>query len=305
MRKSKAILALALFFALIVTIPTFHASSLDDFPWKAPVPGTGTPVTTPVLKSGYEYTITAAGIWWWGKGPADAQYYSTIQGSNWIWGNHFQAPDGSFLQIDGQPVNWGPFFNGQPDGSGHEYTITYIGDGNPITLQVVDSVDYSYEGNGCKIYVVIVEGPPPPPPPEAETAYAYGGDYATCFKYWGFKNWGWSNGPLGPDYYEFDIYAGAAKCNINKGTLVGTLTIDYDGSTATVTYMMDAGWTMQTTQLYVGSEPLPRDSNGDYTVAPGQYTEIHAGINTPTDTYTMSGLSGNIYVVAHADVLEI
>ena len=124
---------------------------------------------------------------------------------------------------------------------------------------------------------------------------------ATCFTdiYWKFP-WGWTNGPLGPGSYEFPIYASAAKCNISKGTLVGTLTVDYDGSTATVTYTMNAGFTMDETQLYVGSDILPK-KNGDYTVSPGQYPYQHVPVVDPTtDTYTISGLSGPIYVVAHA-----
>ena len=60
---------------------------------------------------------------------------------------------------------------------------------------------------------------------------------------------------------------------------------------------------MMNTQLYVGSEILPR-KRGAFTVAPGQYPYKHPGIDATTDTYTVRRLSGNIYVIAHADVYE-
>ncbi|UCC54331.1 MAG: hypothetical protein JSV68_10255, partial [Anaerolineaceae bacterium] len=125
-----------------------------------------------------------------------------------------------------------------------------------------------------------------------------------------FNRWGWTNGPLAAGSYEFDVYAGAGRCDLTKGTLVGTLSVDYDGSTATVSFNTsgtnpDTGlpYTMVETHLYVGSELLATDVNGDFTVAPGQYLTIHDELaNVTSDSYTISGLSGDIYVVAHATV---
>ncbi len=309
MRKSTVVLGIALLTALMVMIPMSDVKAQETLIWEAYVASNGwnAPVTSPVLDAGREYRIEAFNRFY--TEPlvgytCDAQYYTTDM-YRWVWLNHFPAPDGhSFLQIDGGDVNWGPFSNGVIiDGNyyGHNYSISWMGTGAAITFSIMDWIDMNNENNICSILVRIFESPTPP---EAETAYAYGGGYATCFKYWGFKNWGWSNGLLGHGYYTFDIYAGAAKCNINKGTLVGTLTIDYVGSTATITYMMDAGWMMQRTQLYVGSEPLPM-MDGDYTTSPGHYTYIHDPVADPTsDTFTATGLSGGIYVVAHADVFE-
>ena len=315
MRKLGTVAVLAMFSALvIIAVPIFGVTAQETLLWEADVPSTGAPVSSPVLEAGREYRIVAKGAfasWILGtvvkEYSADAQYYNPNPPDWWIWDpiNTFPAPDGhSFLQINGIDVIWGPFNNGDASGLGHEYTTYYTGTGALITFAIVDWIDGDYVDNSCHIHVKIYEGPPAPP--EAETAYAYDDEYATCFKHWGFKNWGWSNGPLEPDHYEFDIYAGAAKCNINKGTLVGTLTIDYDGSTATVTYTMDAGWMMQRTQLYMDGEPLPRDAKSEYTVSPGQYPYIHDPVVDPaSDTHTVTGLSGNIYVVAHADVFEV
>jgi hypothetical protein len=142
-------------------------------------------------------------------------------------------------------------------------------------------------------------------PTTCETAYAYKcgccGSLSTCFSYWGFSQWGWTTGPLGPGCYTLDIYAGAAQCNIYKGKKVGSLTVYYNGSTALITYNMYPGYKMDETHLYVGSDPLPK-KNGVYTVAPGQYPYSHDLNNASTDSYTVTGLSGRIYIIAHAVV---
>ena len=127
------------------------------------------------------------------------------------------------------------------------------------------------------------------------TGYAYGDGYATPFtEIIETAPWGWSNGPLSAGSYTFDIYA-------SQVILVGTLTVDYDGATAIVTYNMNAGSTMDVTHLYVGAEPLPRNG-GDYTTAPGQYPYSNNLEDATEYSYTVTGLSGEIYVVAHADV---
>lgn len=163
---------------------------------------------------------------------------------------------------------------------------------------------------------------PPPVEERCETAFAaYNGDFpdATCFlnidenndNIADFNRWGWTYGPIidpttvenGNKNTSIPIYAGAAECSFEKGTLVGSLVIHYDGEIATVTYIMLDGYYMTETQLYVGNEILPSDVNDDYTVAPGQYGNIHDDLEDATsDSYTIKGLSGDIYVVAHAEV---
>jgi hypothetical protein len=133
------------------------------------------------------------------------------------------------------------------------------------------------------------------------TAYAYHADYATCLLDLGFTKWGWTSGPLGPGSYEFRFWAGAAHCDTSKGMLVGQVTVNYDGSTAVVSYQMYEGNWMTATHLYVGNNGLPRDKKGNETVNPGQYPYEHDPLNNvTTDSYTVTGLSGNICVVAHA-----
>jgi hypothetical protein len=118
-----------------------------------------------------------------------------------------------------------------------------------------------------------------------------------------FSRWGWTNGPLSYGTYTYDIYAGAGQCDINKGTLVGTLTTVYDGPTATVTYDIAAPYNLKESHLYVGSDVLPINGNGFNTVAPGQYPQLHEGLDgASSDDYVFDGLSGEVYIVAHATV---
>ncbi len=123
---------------------------------------------------------------------------------------------------------------------------------------------------------------------EYESAYAYGGDDANKFTDNGFSNWGWSNGPLSAGSYEFDLYAGAAQCDLTKGIKVGTVTVVYTGSSITVTFNVDSPYTLEETHVYADSGMFPL-KNGNPTAAPGQY-------------YVSSALSGSIYVIAHAVV---
>jgi hypothetical protein len=143
-----------------------------------------------------------------------------------------------------------------------------------------------------------------------ETAFAYGQENATCFDQFDTANrWGWTNGPLAEGSYTFDIYAAAGQCVLSKGTLVGTLDVNYSAGKATITYKMVGSnpvtglqYTLTETHLYVGSEPLARNNQGEPTVAPGQFPYINPELNSTSRTYTISGLSGEIYVVAHATV---
>lgn len=102
-----------------------------------------------------------------------------------------------------------------------------------------------------------------------------------------------------------DVYAGAGRSDITKGTLVGTMDVSYSGSTATATFNMNPGFWMEETHLYVGNDRLPKMKQGKNfveTVAPGQYPYIHDDLEAATtDSYTVSA-TGSIYVIGHAVV---
>jgi hypothetical protein len=142
------------------------------------------------------------------------------------------------------------------------------------------------------------------PPTSCETAYAFGLDKANCFLTIPgvtSNNWGWSNGPIGAGTYSWPIYAGAGQCNTNNGTLVGTLLVNYTPPTATITYSMGSGFVLNATHLYVGNLILPK-KNGKFTTAPGQFPYKHENLNGLfSDTFTINGLSGSIYIAAHSE----
>ncbi|NDV42683.1 hypothetical protein [Flagellimonas sediminis] len=129
------------------------------------------------------------------------------------------------------------------------------------------------------------------PEPSCETAFARGTDGNTCFIGEGFSRWGWSIGPLAEGTQAtYDVYAGAGQCDISKGELVGTVDVSYIDGNVTVTYNIDAAYNVSDTHTYAGSAMFPT-KNGEPTVAPGQY-------------YIEENLSGDIYVIAHADVCK-
>jgi hypothetical protein len=114
-----------------------------------------------VLEDGTLYRIEATEIWWYDYGrnlAADAQYY-TDSGPSWEWVSHFALGSGhSFLQIDGKDVYWGPFDNGNADGTGHTYTIAATGNGTAITFRIYDWLDVDPENpsdNYCHLTVRI------------------------------------------------------------------------------------------------------------------------------------------------------
>jgi hypothetical protein len=149
----------------------------------------------------------------------------------------------------------------------------------------------------------------PPPVESCETSFAKA-DSGVCFigadfdgdgADDGFSRWGWSNGPLAPGSSgTWPVYAAAGQCDISKGTHIGNIAVSYgsDG-TATVSFDRLADFYLDEEHLYVGNEPLPRD-NGEYTVAPGQYPIVKELDNATHTENTVSGLSGDIYVVYHA-----
>jgi len=140
-----------------------------------------------------------------------------------------------------------------------------------------------------------------------ETAFAYSETDSACFLdldldnngSGDFNRWGWTIGPLQPGNYEFPIYAAAGQCDLSKGTLVGYLSVSYDGFGAHVGYNSIVPVVFEESHLYVGNDLLPLN-NGQYTVAPGQYPYIHDLDGAAFDGYVISGLSGDIFVVAHA-----
>ncbi|MCA9652560.1 MAG: hypothetical protein H6712_25140 [Myxococcales bacterium] len=193
------------------------------------------------------------------------------------------------------------------NGDGSVHNETAWGDGERL-VRKGSWAEYFNMSLECKV------GEEPPPPPEkdnCETAFALAGDGTeTCFigadfdgdgQDDGISRWGWSNGPLAAgSSRQWPVYAAAGQCDIGRGELVGYLSVDYDGANAQVTFDRVGNYVLAEEQVYIGNEPLPRDVNGDYTVAPGQYPIVIDLDDATQTSNTVTGLSGDIYVVYHA-----
>ena len=151
MRK-KIIFHLSNIMLLIMSVMIFSPAIVkagEILVWEGEVSASGDPVlTTITLEDGEIYRIVASEMFLYDKGAnlaADPQWYTTDGSDNWNWKNHFICPDGhSFLQINDEDVDWGPFSNGD---TGHTYSIYYAGEGAPITFTIVDWIDDNYGNN--------------------------------------------------------------------------------------------------------------------------------------------------------------
>jgi len=123
--------------------------------WEGDVYSSGVLVASPVLASGTSYRIVAAEQWFYDNPnslAADAQYYTNSSVGTWDWPNHYRPGSHSFLQINGQDVDWGPFSNGD---TGHTYSVYYNGGDAPISFAIVDWMDFNYGNNFCHLHLRI------------------------------------------------------------------------------------------------------------------------------------------------------
>ena len=127
-------------------------------PWEDQVSSSGLEVTSLVLISGEQCTVVVSDRWWYSKPSednlaADAMYYTTNYTDSLDWFDSLAAPGAhSFLQIDGQDFDWGPFSNGDTN---HTYSINYTGQDAASVFRIVDWVDGNYTNNECKLLVRI------------------------------------------------------------------------------------------------------------------------------------------------------
>jgi hypothetical protein len=103
----------------------------------------------------------------------------------------------------------------------------------------------------------------PPPIGECKTAFGKGGWVFTTDAKSNPENlpslrlirnrWGWAINLSAPGTTTYDIWAGAGLNDIANGTKVGTLTVEWDGSFAKVTYTLSSGFVMKEVHIYAGS----------------------------------------------------
>jgi len=116
------------------------------------------------------------------------------------------------------------------------------------------------------------------------------------------NRWGWAINLLDPGITQYDIYAGAGLNKVENGTKVGTLTIHYTGLSATITYTLLSGYTLQEVHVYAGDTPPT-------TVAPGQYGlpsegyDANGAVTMTLFDVPLADTDGDgVWIIAHAVV---
>ncbi len=162
-----------------------------------------------------------------------------------------------------------------------------------------------YHWYGVGTYVVCCDFGPPPVE-QCSTAFGKGGYVWTTDPKSNpeglpslnlTKNrWGWAINLKTPGSLTTPLYAGAGLNTTSKGKLVGTVTVNWSGSSVTVTYLATTG-DLKEVHVYAGDR-------SPTTLAPGQYGStayLTSGTTSYTVTRPVSDTNGDgIWVVAHA-----
>ena len=117
------------------------------------------------------------------------------------------------------------------------------------------------------------------------------------------NRWGWAVRIPGTGEATFPLWAGAAKNDVSKGTQVGEVIINNNGSYTTITYTIYEGYAMTELHIYASySEPT--------TIAPGQYgytREFSVGVQEYSDVFNVKSNGGEygFWIIAHAVVCAV
>src|SRR5690606_5369895 len=139
-----------------------------------------------------------------------------------------------------------------------------------------------------------------------ETAFGLLDGAERCFLEDGFNRWGWTNHITEEDTYIMPLYAGAGRCIVGNGTLVGYATVEYSGGDVTVSIDINEGFAMSEAHIYIGCDKYPTLNNGNWTVAPGQYPYNWGSLDYVND-YSMVPISvdGPFWIIVHTVVCEV
>jgi len=169
------------------------------------------------------------------------------------------------------------------------------------------------EGNRWYFYAAYVTAccseDPPQPYNELGTAFAKGNYVFTTGKKSNPENlpslnltknrWGWAINLTSASYNTYDLYVGAGLNDTSKGMLVGTASVDFTGSQATITYALNTGYAIEEAHVYAG-DFMPT------TLAPGQYgNTFYFSPMVATYSFTVDVMDTNndgVWFIIHAVV---
>jgi hypothetical protein len=120
----------------------------------------------------------------------------------------------------------------------------------------------------------------------------------------GITDWGWTNGPFStPIDALAPVWREAENCDVNQGTNVGTLNINFiDGVNVDMTFIMNPGYTLAEVYLNVSPEIMPRQNKNFYTTNTAKfgYKDSDAGdVSVYSHSISVADLNGgDFYVVA-------
>ncbi|UKM64068.1 T9SS type A sorting domain-containing protein [Flavobacteriaceae bacterium GSB9] len=150
--------------------------------------------------------------------------------------------------------------------------------------------------------------------PDNDGFYSVNPDVSSCFRNDGFRRWGWTNKITEEGTYEFELFRGAGRCDLSKGTHVGWVRLYYGEGLAepgevVVEYdLFGDGETFVISEahVWVGCDPYPKTKSGAYTVAPGQYSFNSGDLGYVDDKLITPPIqaSGDFYFIAHAVVCD-
>ena len=122
-----------------------------------------------------------------------------------------------------------------------------------------------------------------------ETAYMVGDNKLNELGYKG-NNWGWAEYYNNEGNDQYPIYAGAGQNDIDRGTLVGYVTLTAVGNTYTIDVDYFDGVDVNDFHVYIGDD-LPASR------APGQFDNQNDSM-----TYTFTDADGMFWFIVHAEV---
>lgn len=193
--------------------------------------------------------------------------------------------------------------------SGGTPPYSYLWNNEAISQDITGLAPGTYsvvitDANGCNtaLRALLVEEPDEEKP-EGIVAFARKTwePMVNCFMNFGFDSFGWTNGALSPDATfesNYELFANVEGCGISNATKVGVMKLHYFNGTATATINLLPGFTMSKSALYLGNDMFPK-AGGVNTIDPANYPYKHDLSGAATDSFTVNGLSGNIYIIGY------